>query len=101
MELDKKNSLLIPVALFIGLVVVDGVISYTAIESKLAYELNPIYHQLGNSFWLLKALASLFVVLLALRMYKQNPFLTLKTMYTCSAIMVLVVLWNVFNIVIL
>ncbi len=101
MKLDKKNSLLIPATLFLGLVVADGIISYTAIEFKLAYELNPLYHHLGNSFWLLKGMASLFVVYLAVRMNKQNPFLTLKAMYACSAIMVLVVVWNVFNIVIL
>lgn len=101
MKLDKKNSLLIPAFLFIGLVVVDGIISYTAIEFKLAYELNPLYHQLGNPFWLLKGIASLFVVFLAVRMYKQNPFRTLRAMYACSAIMVLVVVWNLFNIVVL
>ncbi|MFO7966421.1 MAG: DUF5658 family protein [Archaeoglobaceae archaeon] len=101
MNFDKKNSLIIPAALFAGLVVIDGVISYTAIESQLAYELNPLYHHLGDYFWLLKGLASLFVLSLAVRMYNQNPFLTLKAMYTCSAIMVLVVVWNVFSIVVL
>ncbi|MFP3908781.1 MAG: DUF5658 family protein [Archaeoglobaceae archaeon] len=84
-----------------GLVLIDGAVSYTAIELNLAYELNPLYHQLGNSFWLLKAIASIFVIFMAVRMYEQNPFLTLKAMYTCSAIMVLVVVWNVFNIVVL
>lgn len=101
MKLDKKNSLLIPAALFIGLVVVDGIISYTAIEFRLAYELNPLYHQLGNSFWLLKALASLFVIFLAVRMSKQNHFLSMKAMYACSVIMVLVVVWNLVNIIVL
>jgi hypothetical protein len=98
MRFSSKKSMIVPVTLFIFLVILDGYISYTAIELNLAYELNPLYYHFGDFFWLIKSACSLFVIFIAMRMYNQHPFLTLRAMYVCSAIMSLVVIWNIIQV---
>jgi len=68
---------------------------------NLAYELNPLYYHLGDSFWILKIACSLSVIFIALRMYREHPLLTLRAMYVCSAIMCLVVVWNIAQVTLL
>lgn len=97
---EGKKSLIISVCLFMIFVFLDGYISYAAIEMNLAYELNPLYYHLGDTFWILKLTCSLSVIFIAFRMYAQHPFLTLKAMYACSAIMCLVVLWNIAQVIV-
>ena len=43
---------------FILLMAIDAVISFIAINSGIAYELNPIYHSLGHNFWAFKVLGA-------------------------------------------
>jgi len=90
-----RRSLIISVCLFIILVFLDGYISYTAIKMNIAYELNPLYHHLGSTFWILKVACSFSVIFIAFRMYTEHPFMTVKAMYACSAIMCIVVVWNI------
>ena len=76
---------------FISLVVVDAVISFIAINSRIAYELNPIYHSMGQGFWPSNLLGALAVVGLATRLRED---LAVKGLRICSCMMVAVISWN-------
>lgn len=94
MKLPNDRSLNLLIGVFLVFIVLDGIISYSAIKLSIAYELNPLYYRFGDFFWAIKGVSSLFVVGVALKMYENHPFLTVRTMTICSGIMALVVIWN-------
>jgi len=74
--------------IFILLMAIDAVISFIAINSGIAYELNPIYHSMGQGFWAFKVLGALAVVGLATRLRED---LAMKGLKICSCMMGVVV----------
>jgi len=83
---------------FILLMAIDAVISFIAINSGIAYELNPIYHSLGHNFWAFKVLGALAVVGLATRLRED---LAMKGLKICSCMMVAVISWNLIQVMML
>jgi len=100
MKFSNDRSLNLLICVFLVFIVLDGLISYSAIKLNIAYELNPLYYKFGDLFWAIKGASSLFVVGVALKMYENHPFLTVRTMTVCSGIMALVVIWNIVQITI-
>lgn len=77
--------------------IADTAITIYNLRTGFGGELNPLSFMGSETFFFLKGLGVSFIIILAYELRSRNPTLSLKGLYYCTAILTVVVIWNLAN----